>query len=106
MKANEWLTEGSSQQNDETLYQLRLFITGASPNSARAVDNLKTFCDKYLPNKYQLEIIDVYQQPGIAEKEQIIALPLLLKKRLGTDKRLIGDMSNIDKLLKYFNIAP
>lgn len=106
MKANKWLQEGSSQADDEKSYKLRLFITGASPNSTRAVDNLKAFCDKNLKDNYALEIIDVYQQPAIAEQEQIIALPLLLKKGPGMDRRLIGDMSDTNKLYQCFNITP
>jgi len=105
MKANKWLTGGGSP-NDESTYKLRLFITGASPNSTRAVENVKAFCEKYIKDKYQLEIIDVYQQPAIAQKEQIIALPLLIKKGPGIERRLIGDMSDTEKLLRSFNITP
>lgn len=106
MKANQWLQEGSSLNNDVISYELRLFITGASPNSTRAVDNLKTFCDQNLKDRYTLEIIDVYQQPSIAEKEQIIALPLLVRKASDVKRRLIGDMSDTQKLYQYFNITP
>ena len=106
MKANEWLQEGSSQNDDKVSYQLRLFITGASPNSTRAVDNLIAFCEKNLQGKYTLEVIDIYQQPNIAEAEQIIALPLLIKKGPESTRRLIGDMSNTEKLYQYFNITP
>ncbi len=82
------------------VYQLRLFVTGASPNSSRAVFNLKNICENYLKGNYELEIIDVYQQPLIAESEQIIALPLLIKKAPGVERRLIGDMSNLTKVLQ------
>ena len=78
---------------------LKLFVTGASPNSARAVANLKNICEKYL-GKYDLEIIDVYQQPLKAKDEQIIALPMLLKFFPKPIKRLIGDMSDIQKVLR------
>jgi circadian clock protein KaiB len=83
--------------NDDTLnengvYQLRLFVTGASPNSTRAIANLK--------DNYELEIIDVYQQPTIAETEQIIALPLLIKKSPSPERRLIGDMSDTERVLR------
>ena len=88
------------------IYRLRLFITGASPNSTRAVDNLTAFCEKNLQGNYTLEVIDVYQQPAIAETEQIIALPLLIRKEAETRRRLIGDMSNTQKLYQYFNITP
>ena len=106
MKANQWLQEGSSRGDDKISYKLRLFITGAAPNSTRAVDNLIAFCEKNLQGSYTLEAIDVYQQPAIAETEQIIALPLLIKKGPESTRRLIGDMSNTQKLYQYFNIAP
>ncbi|HEY4195070.1 MAG TPA: circadian clock KaiB family protein [Mucilaginibacter sp.] len=83
---------------------LRLFVTGASPNSTRAVSNLKNICEEYLKDRYELEIIDVYQQPLAAEREQIVALPLLIKKAPGMERRLIGDMSNKPKVLKGLGI--
>jgi circadian clock protein KaiB len=87
--------------NEEaTAYVLRLFITGASPNSIRAVENLNILCEKYLPGNYDLKIIDVHQQPELAQGEDIIALPLLIKKAPGTERRMIGDMSNTNKVLK------
>lgn len=86
------------------VYVLRLYITGASPNSIRAVDNIKSFCDKYLENRCQLEIIDVHQQPIIAQQQQIVALPMLIKLSPAPERRLIGDMSDLEKLLNCFNI--
>lgn len=84
----------------EQVFTLRLFVTGASPNSTRAISNLKNICEEHLKGRYELEIIDVYQQPLIAEGEQIVALPLLIKKAPGIERRLIGDMSNKQKVLK------
>jgi circadian clock protein KaiB len=81
-------------------YVLRLFVTGATPNSVRAVSNIKQICEAHLKGKYSLEIIDVYQQLKIAEEEQLIALPLLIKKTPLPERRLIGDMSDTDKVLK------
>jgi circadian clock protein KaiB len=81
-------------------YVLRLFITGATPNSVRAVTNIKHICEAHLKGKYSLEIIDVYQQLQAAEEEQLIALPLLIKKTPFPEKRLIGDMSDTQKVLK------
>ncbi|MGY3213082.1 circadian clock KaiB family protein [Mucilaginibacter sp. HD30] len=106
MKANQWLQEGSSRNDDKISYKLRLFITGAAPNSTRAVDNLIAFCEKNLQGNYTLEVIDVYQQPAIAETEQIIALPLLVRNAAETKRRLVGDMSDTQKLYRYFNITP
>ena len=81
-------------------YILRLYITGASPNSIRAVENLNIFCEKYLPGNYDLKIIDIHQQPELAQDEDIVALPLLVKKAPGTERRMIGDMSDTKKVLK------
>ncbi|MFD0748840.1 circadian clock KaiB family protein [Mucilaginibacter calamicampi] len=106
MKTEQWLQEDSSQNEGEIRYQLRLFITGASPNSTRAVDNLTAFCENNLPGNYSLEVIDVYQQPAVAQTEQIIALPLLITNGTETKRRLVGDMSDTQKLFRYFSLTP
>jgi circadian clock protein KaiB len=85
-------------------YILRLFITGASPNSARAVANIRQICETYLKDNYSLEIVDVYQQQEIAEKEQLIALPLLIKQYPLPMRRLIGDLSDKQKVLTELGI--
>ena len=84
----------------EEKYILRLFVTGILPNSVRAVANSKAFCEKYLKDRYELEIIDIYQQPSLALEEEIIAIPLLVKKFPLPEERLTGDLSNIEKVLK------
>ncbi|WAC12576.1 circadian clock KaiB family protein [Dyadobacter pollutisoli] len=94
--------ESPEKQKD---FVLRLFITGASVNSSRAVSNVRDICEKYLVNNYSLDIIDVYQQHTIAENEQIIALPLLIKSSPLPEKRLIGDMSDTKKVLKGLGIT-
>jgi circadian clock protein KaiB len=86
------------------VYKLRLFIAGASPNSIRAISNLRIFCEEHLKGRYHLEIIDVYQQPQIASKDQVIALPLLIKSYPLPLKRLIGDMSDTAKVMKGMNL--
>jgi circadian clock protein KaiB len=86
-------------------YVFRLYVTGASPNSSRAITNLKLFFEKFLQNGYELQIIDVYQQPQIAKTVEIIALPLLIKKSPLPERRLIGDMSDTDKLLKSLDLG-
>jgi len=86
-------------------YALRLLVTGATPNSSRAISNLKEICETYLKGKYELEIIDVKQQPLITESEEIIALPLLIRKSPLPQKRLIGDMSDIEKVLRWLCLS-
>jgi circadian clock protein KaiB len=81
-------------------FVLRLFITGATPNSIRAVTNIKKICEEHLKDRYSLEVIDVYQQQDIAEQEQLLALPLLIKKFPFPERRLIGDLSDTEKVLK------
>ena len=93
----------SNFSNDD-IYRLRLYVTGATPNSTRAVKNLKEFCETFLENRYELEIVDVYQQPLVAEGEQLIALPMLVKLSPGPQRRLIGDMSDTNKVLRGLNL--
>ena len=85
-------------------YKLRLFIAGASPNSLRAISNIRSFCEENLKGHYHLEIIDVYQQPQIATKDQVIALPLLIKSSPLPLKRLIGDMSDTGKVMRGLDL--
>lgn len=99
MLDNEYLA-GNNDGNAQEVFLLKLYVTGASPNSVRAVSNLKTLCETHLKDNYDLEIIDVHQQPLMAESEQIIALPLLIKRSPGPERRLIGDMSNTERVLK------
>lgn len=80
-------------------YILKLFISGASPNSIRAVSNLKSLCEAHLKFNYTLEIIDVHQETALARQEQIVALPLLIKKFPLPERKLIGDMSDTKKVL-------
>lgn len=89
----------------ETNYRLRLFVAGASPNSTRAIVNLKQICETYLKENYEIEIVDVHQQPLMAQSEQIIALPLLVKLEPGPVRRLIGDMSDTKKVLRGLDLA-
>jgi len=80
-------------------YVLRLFVTGMTTRSSRAVNNLRTICDEYLQGRYELEVIDIYQQPALTKGEQIVAAPTLIKKFPLPMRRIIGDMSNRDGVL-------
>lgn len=100
MLINNYNVRSENDHSAEVEYVLRLFITGASPNSVRAISNLKDICEAHLQGRYSLEIIDVYQQGALAKKEQIVALPLLVKKFPLPERRLIGDLSDTEKVLK------
>jgi len=88
----------------EGKYILKLFVTGILPNSVRAVVNIKAICEKYLKDRYELEIIDIYQQPELAIAEEIIAVPVLIKKFPLPEERVIGDLSDTEKVLKGLHL--
>ena len=87
-------------------YVLRLYVTGMTSRSARAVKNLQAICDEYLAGRYDLEVIDIYQQPVLTRGEQIIAAPTLIKKLPLPMRRIIGDMSNRDRVLLGLDLVP
>jgi circadian clock protein KaiB len=84
-------------------YILRLYVTGSTPRSLRAIYNLKRFCDEYLQD-YDLQIIDIYETPNAAREAQIIASPTLIKKLPAPSRRFVGDLSNKQKLLTGLEI--
>jgi circadian clock protein KaiB len=87
-------------------YILRLYVAGMTSRSARAVENVRAFCEKHLEGRYDLQVIDVYQQPGLAKSEQLIAAPTLIKKLPLPLRRLIGDMSNEERFLVGLDLIP
>jgi circadian clock protein KaiB len=94
----------SNRPVQEQLYVLRLYVAGTSPNSVRAVSNIRRICKNHLKDNYDLEIVDVYQQIEKAGEDQLIALPLLIKKAPGQLRRLVGDMSDEEKVLKGLGV--
>ena len=80
-------------------YVLRLYVTGTTMQSMRAIENIKKICEEYLQGRFELEVIDLYQQPQLAQGEQIIAAPTLIKKLPLPLRRVIGDMSNAERVL-------
>ena len=91
--------ERAAQTPHAERYVLRLYVTGMTPRSARAISNLRAICDEYLEGRYDLEVIDIYQQPVLTKGEQIVAAPTLIKKLPLPMRRIIGDMSNRDHVL-------
>jgi len=106
MKEKKTKVKGSTTQYDLKMtesckdkYILRLYITGTTNRSVLALTNLKKICEEYLEGGYELEVIDLYQMPSFAKDEQIIAAPTLIKKLPLPFRRIIGDMSNAEKVL-------
>jgi circadian clock protein KaiB len=87
-------------------YVLRLYIAGTTSKSIRAVANIKEICESSLKNRYDLEVIDIYQQPVLIKGEQIIAAPTLVKKLPLPLRKFIGDMSDIERILVGLDLRP
>jgi circadian clock protein KaiB len=93
--AGEWEQSGSRSAK----YVLRLYVSGSTLKSALAVENVKRICEQHLKSRYDLKVIDIYQQPNLAREEQIVAVPTLIKRLPAPLRRLVGDMSNLKKVL-------
>ena len=85
-------------------YILRLYVTGSSGRSLRAIQNLKKICDDHLTDDYDLEVIDIYENPTAAREEQIVAAPTLVKKLPRPLRKFVGDLSNTKKILVGLDI--
>ncbi len=85
-------------------YRLRLYVTGATEKSARAIANLRALCDLHLAGRYELEVVDVHQQPLLALEGHILAAPTLVKQAPLPVRRLIGDLSDSDKVIAALDI--
>lgn len=91
-------------------YTLRLYVSGATTGSARAIENVKGLCEEHLPGRYDLEVVDIYQQPGLAEDDRILATPTLVRRTPLPARRLVGDLSDPERVLGrldlYSEICP
>jgi circadian clock protein KaiB len=91
--------EKAAAKRQRQHYVLRLYIAGMTPRSTTAIQNIRKICEEHLHDRYNLEVIDIYQQPFLAEGEQILAAPTLIKKLPLPLHRFIGDMSNTERVL-------
>lgn len=90
----------------EGIYELRLYVAGKTPKSVAALNNLKRYCELHLKGKYTLEVIDLLLHPQLAEGDQILAIPTLVKKVPEPIRKIIGDLSNEEKVLVGLDIRP
>src|SRR5258706_15669864 len=100
----QWL--GAPAKEGVGAYLLRLYVTGTTPRSLRAIENLHKICEEHLQGRYDLEVIDLHQQPQLAAGEQIVALPTLIKKLPAPLSRIIGDMSDTEQVLLGLHLRP
>jgi circadian clock protein KaiB len=98
--------EKSIREEKRQKYVLKLYITGATPRSIKAIMNIRKICEEHLKGRYELEIIDIFQQPVLAKGEQIIAAPTLIKKVPLPLRRFIGDMSDTERILIGMDLKP
>jgi circadian clock protein KaiB len=87
-------------------YKLRLFITGSTPHSTRAIENMRRICEEHLEGRYDLEVVDVYEDPEATRELQVIATPTLVKILPEPLRRIIGDLSNRERVLAGLDLAP
>ena len=90
----------------EDKWELRLYVAGNTAKSKLALTNLKRYCEEHLKGKYVIEVIDLLKQPQLAEGDQILAIPTLVKKVPEPIRKIIGDLSNEEKVLVGLNIRP
>jgi circadian clock protein KaiB len=90
--------------SDEGKYLLRLFVTGATPLSRRAILNINAICNERLKGKYDLEVIDIHQHPALAQDEEVMAAPTLIKDMPLPLRRIVGDLSDHDSLLAELDL--
>lgn len=83
---------------------LRLYVTGQTPRSVRAIENLRNFCGKFLKDRFELEVIDIYQQPALAADVQILAAPTLIKSHPLPVRRLVGDLSDQARVISGLDL--
>jgi circadian clock protein KaiB len=99
-------TKRSSAKHTTAEYQLRLYVAGLTAKSVTALDNLKRICETHLADRYQIEVIDLLLNPKLAAGDQILAVPTLVRHLPEPIKKIIGDLSNEDKVLVGLDVVP
>jgi circadian clock protein KaiB len=95
-----------TEKSDESIYLLRLYVAGQTAKSIAAFANLKKICEEHLHGKYKIEVIDLLENPSLAQGDQILALPTLVRRLPPPVKKIIGDLSNTERVLVGLDIRP
>jgi circadian clock protein KaiB len=90
----------------DSRYVLRLYVTGMTPRSLQAIENLKSICEEHIEGRYQLEVVDIYSHPQLARDEQVIAAPTLIKQLPAPLRRIVGDLSDRERVLFGLDLRP
>lgn len=94
------------KSEEPDMWELRLYVAGQTPKSITAFANLKKLCEEHLAGKYRIEVIDLLKNPQLAEGDQILAIPTLVRKLPQPLKKIIGDLSNTERVLVGLNMRP
>jgi circadian clock protein KaiB len=90
---------------DTKKWNLRLYVAGQTPKSITALANLKRICDEHMSGRYEIEVIDLMENPQLARRDQIVAIPTLIRELPSPLKRIIGDLSNTDRVLVGLDVT-
>ena len=93
-------------KKNNSKYQLRLYVAGQTPKSIKAFANLKKICEEHLKDRYTIEVIDLMKNPQLAKGDQILAIPTLVRKLPEPIRKIIGDLSNTERVLVGLNVLP
>jgi circadian clock protein KaiB len=96
---------GQAPEADEK-HLLRLYVAGRSPKCVAALENLKRFCEEHMAGRYEIEVVDLLENPRLAKDDQIIAIPTLVRKLPQPLRKIIGDLSNTERMLVGFDLKP
>ena len=93
-------------QGHEHPFELRLYVAGQTPKSVNAFNNLRRICEEHMPGQYQIEVVDLLENPKLAKGDQILAIPTLVRKLPSPIRKIIGDLSNTERVLVGLDIRP
>lgn len=99
-------TEAEAPASSRETWELRLYVTGRSPSSLRAIENLRLACEQHLAGRHHIEVVDLLQNPRLAADEQILAAPTLVRKHPLPIRKIVGDLSDTDRLLAGLQLRP
>ncbi|MGI4821974.1 MAG: circadian clock KaiB family protein [Janthinobacterium lividum] len=105
IELREEITNGAELPEGET-WELRLYVAGQTTKSVAALANLRRYCEEHVPGRYQLEVIDLMQNPQLAEGDQILAIPTVVRKVPEPIRKVIGDLSNEERVLVGLDLRP
>jgi circadian clock protein KaiB len=97
--------ESASAERATARYELKLYITGATPRSLGAIANIQAICELYLKGRYRLEVVDIYQRPALASRDQIVAVPTLIRVLPAPLRFMVGDLSGTEQVLHGLGIV-